>query len=232
MTDSYLAPAPAPKQLDIIADTILRGPRQTPGDLSTSPENKTPGDLSTGGKSKTPGDLSTTMKQIDARRKKLGVTIGKLCAAAKIHPDTYDDARAGRSRPRPVTIRKLARALAMLAAGQEGEDPRTLCQSYLQFITVDLARRSGWDPQLMLAQNFEAENTNDPVWLQASRLRRCAIYLLVEGLYLGKAKIAAAIGVTRQAVHKTVAAIESERDRDSALDTLMETMMLQLKVTR
>jgi hypothetical protein len=56
---SYLAPAPAPRQLDIIADTVLCAGRQNRTDLSTTgnPKNRT--DLSTIAKIENRTDLST-----------------------------------------------------------------------------------------------------------------------------------------------------------------------------
>lgn len=166
------------------------------------------------------------MKRVDRRRKDLHVTIARLCAAAGIHGDTYEDARAGRSKVRASTVARLERALEALSAGEAPAAKLSLCQAYLRSITVQLAVKTGWDPELMLTQDFSSENTEDPVWLQASRLRRCAVYLVVEGLRLGKADIGRAVGVSRQAIHKSVAAIEAERERDAAFDALMSGMML------
>ncbi len=120
-------------------------------------------------------------------------------------------------------------ALDRLSAGTEAQEPRTLCLALLRLITADFSKRAGWDPQLMLSQSFAEERPQDPVWLQASRMRRCAIYVLVEGLFISKAAIGKAIGHSRQAVHKTVAAIEMERDRDNAFDKAMQAMMDTVK---
>lgn len=231
MTDSYLALAPPPRQLDIIADTILRE-AETRTDLSTILTTKTRTDLSTAAISKTRTDLSTSLKRLAERRKKAGVPVARWLAAANVNRDTYFSALKGASNIRPSTVDKLSTALDALSAGEAAAEKLSLCQAYLRSITVQLATKTGWDPELMLSQIFTAENTNDPVWLQASRLRRCAVYLLVEGLNLGKANIGRAIGVSRQAVHKSVATIEAERDRDAGFDSLMSGMMLQVKGQR
>lgn len=215
MSDSYLAPAPAPRQLDIIADTRL---------------SETPGVLSTARKTKTPGVLSTDIKEIEKRRLKAGISIPRLCSDAGIHPRSYEVARGGKGGVRNSTLAKLSGALDRHGQRIEPEERRTLCQSYLRKITRELARQSGWDPDLMLNQDFSSENTNDPVWLQASRLRRCAIYLVVEGLFEGKrAPVARAVGISRQAVHKGVAAIEAERMRDDAFDKKMQSAIDEMK---
>lgn len=233
MSDSYLAPAPAPapRQLDIIADTILRGV-ETRTDLSTGTARETRTDLSTAPRAQTRTDLSTKLKQMAERRKKVGISVARWLAVANVTRDTYFSALKGASNIRQSTVEKLAAALDALSAGEAPAEKLSLCQAYLRSMTVQLAIKTGWDPELMLSQNFAAENSNDPVWLQASRLRRCAVYLLVEGLNLGKANIGRAIGVSRQAIHKSVAAIEAERDRDAIFDGLMSTMMLQVKGER
>ena len=214
MSSSYLAPAP--RQLDIVADTILA--------------EKNQGELSTAGKPKNQGELSTyNIKTLETRRIKHRIPIAKLCANAGIHTDTYDDARKGSSATRQATYEKINRALNQLVAGADVDVRRTLCQATLRLVTAQLARNTGWDPQLMLAQDFSAECPQNPVWKQAARLRRCAIYLLVEGLGLGKAEIGHAIGMTRAGAQKAVKEIEAERDRSVEFDALMQNMMVQLK---
>jgi len=239
MTSAYLAPAP--RQLDIVTDTVLaRDPKLAPscqpngaaengGYLSTARETKTRGHLSIVPQKETGPYLSTAdMKKLDARRRRFGIAIPALCAAAGLHPNTYNDAKSGRSRTRRSTCEKLNAALNRLAAGAAADDRRTLCQMMLRLVTAQFSRAAGWDPAQVLAQDFSKEAAT-PVWRQAARMRRCAIYLLVEGGGIGKATIGHAIGITRQAVQKAVAEIEAARDGDHAFDALMQTMMVQLK---
>lgn len=230
MTDSYLAPAPAPKQLDIIADTILRQNPKMAAICQPGGARENGSHLSTGTKNENGSHLSTSLKAIDARRRKAGIPRQKLCEMAGIHINTYRFALEGHANSRRRTLARLNEAMNQLAAGRAAQKSETLCMIALRLVTEKMAIGSGWDPQLMLSQNFEAENSNDPVWLQASRLRRCAIYLLVEEMRaVGKAEIAHAIGITRQAVHKGVAAIEAERERDPAFHTLMQGVVATLK---
>ncbi len=122
--------------------------------------------------------------------------------------------------------------MSRIVAGQQADVRRTICQSYLRSLTWEMATRSGWDPEMMVNQDFSGEECpNDPVWRQAARLRRCAFYLLVEILHVGKADMAHAIGISRQAVHKGVAAVEAERDRDPQFDALMQGMVDRMKAT-
>ncbi|MFT4115439.1 hypothetical protein [Bradyrhizobium sp.] len=230
---SYLASAPTPRQLDIIADTALRSSVKNHSDLSTDRKPENHSGSSTETAKKNHSDLSTERgKRISSRRKQLGISTSALISAAGVYPQTYFLAIRGSTNTRGSTYDALERALDRLAAGVIPSAKLSLCQAYLRTITVQLAVKTGWDPELMLSQDYGAENTNDPIWLQASRLRRCAIYLLVEGLDLGKADIGRAVGVSRQAIHKSVAAIEAERERDGAFDGLMSTMMLQVRGER
>ncbi|UPJ43916.1 hypothetical protein IVB40_07555 [Bradyrhizobium sp. 40] len=232
---SYLAPAPAPRQLDIIADTALNltfAPRSTNRSGSSTKALNSNRSGSSTVSSKPNHSGSSTIAAIDRRRKAAGVSHEKLCRAADVHLGNWFCLLRGQHAPKQATIDKLNDALDALASGEAPAQKLSLCQAYLRSVTVQLAIQRGWDPELMLSQDFTSENTNDPVWLQASRLRRCAVYLLVEGLQFGKANIGRAIGVSRQAVHKSVAAIEAERDKDAGFDVLMSSMMLQVKGKR
>lgn len=232
MTDSYLAPAPAPRQLDIIADTILSaGENRT--DLSTLAQRPNRTDLSTKIKIGNRTDLSTDRaKRIATRRKLLGVSTSALAAAADLHLQTYFAAIRCPASTRASTLDALEMALDRFAGGVTPTKRLTIYESRLFDLISQLAIKTGWEPEVMLSQNFAAENTNDPVWLQASRLRRCAIYLMVEGMKCSKADIGRLIGVSRQAIHKSVAAIEAERDRSEEFHELMATMMLRIRGQR
>jgi hypothetical protein len=249
IADTALSALETPRALSTIsgAQTPRGLSTKTPGGLSTARVNKTPGAsstkppgyLSTSEDDQTPGASSTKspgllspdgMQKFEARRRTQGVTIPDLCATAKIHPDTYRALRRGQNLARPQTMTVLNRALAQLAAGGAASEPKTLCMVLLRVLTAQMARSIGADPAKILGQDFRAENTNDPLWLQAARLRRCAIYLMVEGVEIGKAKIGAALGLTRQAIHKCVVNIEGEREADPEFDRLMQSMIEIVKV--
>lgn len=255
MTTEYLGRR-KPRQLDIIDDPELRKKSENRPYLSTGPQAQNGADLSTGQGLENRGDLSTTrplenrpdlstvtapengpdlstgFRRFDARRKSLGVSIARLCATAGVHPNTYETAQKGSTITRPTTMSKLRRALDRLSSGEKADAPRSLCESYIRYLTARVAEKVGADPQAVLATKFDAENTNDPVWLQASRLRRAAIYLVVEGVGISKASVGHAIGVSRQAVFKSVAMIEMERDRSVEFDHMMRAMMINVAVEK
>ncbi|MDN3278799.1 hypothetical protein QWJ07_31370 [Frankia sp. RB7] len=231
MTTS-LAPALAPRQLDIINDTALRAASKTPGELSTKPKTETPGELSTSQKSKTPGELSTTMAHIDRRRRELSVTVASLCSAAGIHGDTYEDARAGRSKVRLSTVRRLEQALDRFAIGYRPAERLTIGEKCMRDLMVEIAVYLGLDPETVLAQDYSSEKTNDDEYMRNCNVRRCAIYLMVEGMRFPKAAVARVAGFSRQAAHKTVTAIERKRQQDTELDKLLGDMMLKARGER
>jgi hypothetical protein len=235
----YLAKSP---QLDIIDDTPLALAKNGSHSSSVIPLKNgsylsTVAAVENGSHSSTVaavenGSHSSTdgLRRLDARRRKAKISVQDLCADAGIHANTYRFGLEGHAATSPRVMTKLKRSLDRLAAGEEPDIRRTMCMALVRFLTWHVAGLVGVDPDQVLACDFSHERPTDKVWLQAARIRRCAVYLLVEGprLRVGAATVAAAIGQKRQAVHKAVAAIETERDRDPEFDALMRSLMLQL----
>lgn len=227
-----------PRQLDIITDTALaeNAPAylrpaaliKNVGDLSTAAPPKNVGDLSTAPRNENVGDLSTAMRRVEARRKELGISISKLCAMAGIHPNTYRMVQKIHPSVRRRTVTRLTDAIKRLAKGEKPTKPLSLLQSWIRYLTADMARTFGLDVETVLATNFEAENSNDPVWLQGSRMRRYAMYLLVEGVGIEKAAIGHAATVSRQAVFKAISVTELERDRDEQFNRIIRDAMIRI----
>lgn len=229
MTDSYLAPAPAPRQLDIIADTALAADFANHSDLSTKTKVRNHSDLSTKPQNANHSDLSTDRaKRIAARRNELGVSTSALIAAAGLYPQTYFMALRGRANTRASTFDALEKALDRFAVGYTPAGRRTIGEKCLRDLIIEISERLGLDPEAVLAQDFSSENTNDAVYMQNCHVRRCATYLMVEGMSFGKAAVARLVGVSRQAVHKTGSAIEKKRERDASLDKMLGDMMLKI----
>ncbi|MBR0700159.1 hypothetical protein JQ599_09630 [Bradyrhizobium diazoefficiens] len=215
------APALAPRQLDIIVDTALAVDFKNVTDLSTAHARKNVVDLSTARSAGNVTDLSTAMKAIERARKERKISVQRLCAIAGIHPNTYWNARKGVAPMRHRTMERLQ--AAMSGKSRPAAHSRTVVQSYLRRLIRDFARQQGLDPEAVVNQDFSSECTNDPTWLLGSQLRRYAMYVLVEGLLDGqRAPIAGAAGISRQGVHKAVAAIEQKRMSDDAFDQWMQ----------
>lgn len=246
------ARARKPRQLHIIDDTSLardekkRAPYLMPGpllknrgDLSTATPPRNRGDLSTATPPQNRGDLSTAsrtavkaaiasgeIRRLDAKRKALGVSVAKLCAAAGIYPLTYTLAVRGKVATRVVTVRKIAEALRRFQKGETPSAPRSMLEQLLRLMIVQISEELQVDPQTVFDTDFSSENTNDPKWLQASRIRGAAIYVIVEGAGISKAAAAHAAGVSRQAAFKAVAVAELQRDRDQNFDRIMRNLIV------
>lgn len=233
MTDSYTAPSRAPRQLDIIADTALAKDLDNAVRSSTAPKNAIAVRSSTAAKSDNAVRSSTiTITTIEARRIKLGITVREICVEADIRTETYYNSRANRFPTLHQTLLKLDKALDRFAAGTGHNKPETLCLAVLNLLIVELSVAAGLDPDIILLMDFSSECSNDPQWRAASRIRRQAMYILVEGIEIaGKADIAHALGnITRQGVHKAISTAEKERMADPRLDETMDVFIRRLKV--
>ncbi len=228
-----IALARAPKQLDIIADTVLSADIANHSDLSTRTKVKNHSDLSTNPQNANHSDLSTDRaKRIAARRKEAGVSTSALIAAAGLYPQTYFFALRGKSNTRASTFDALEKALDRFAVGYTSADRRTIGESCLRDLMIGIAVRMGLNPEDVLAQDFSSEKTNDDVYMRNCRVRRCAVYLMIEGMRFPKAAVARVAGFSRQAAHKTVTAIEKRRLSDPDLDRMLGDMMLKVRGER
>lgn len=251
MTDTYIARARAPQQLDIIDDTTLRGdrkatpyiapgsPRITGGDLSTAAALVRGGDLSTATPRVAGGDLSTAkrstikadmasggMGRIEAKRKEIGVSISKLCLTAGIKPRTYQLALRGKVATRIATVRSIADALRRFQSGEKPRAPRTLLEMTYRMVITTICELMNVDAQTVFDTDFTSENSNDPKWLRSSRIKGAAVYLMVEGLGISKASAGYLASMSRQAAFKAVATAEMARDKDEDFDRIMRKMIV------
>jgi len=147
-----------------------------------------------------PGALSTDqMDGLDTRRRALGVTVTKLLAEAGVDPRVWERGLAGHVTPQQRTLIKLARALDRVAfcAREVGAEPRRA-----------LDARGQSCPQ-------------DPAWLAASRARQLAFYAAHVELQVSLSALAAALGTSKQRVHKAVNRVEDLRDLVD-LDALLD----------
>jgi len=136
---------------------------------------------------------------LDERRQAAGLTVGRLCALAGVTERSYRRILAG-ARPSPATLDKLRAAL-------DGATPRLpleLVPGLVRTATALLAALSGAKPELMLAQDFSVQRPFNRDWLEAAKLRRLAIAILIAELGLERGAVGRALGMTRQAVHATL----------------------------
>ena len=147
---------------------------------------------------------------------------------AGVYPGTYRSVRLGLAETRPATMAKLTGALNRLATGEKADAPRSIIEIMVRMLIGHMAREESLDPAAVLSTDFETQRPSDAAWLKAVTMRRAAVYLMVEGLGVGKADMGHVLGISRQAVHQSVAAIEAERDRDDDFDRHMRSMMIMV----
>jgi hypothetical protein len=220
-----------PRQLHLVDDTDLAndGTHSSTAAKGAAGTHSSTAEVIGAGTHSSTAQRKALLKKIEAIRREHEISIARLCAEARVHPNTYRELRRGSCIPLHITLVKLTSAIGRIRAGQEAAMERTIIQSFVRILTWEFSEKGGWDPQEMLAQDFSSEKTNDPVWLAGSHMRRCAIYIVVEVLGVGKAKLANAIGLTRQAVHKSVAAIECKRMDDEVFDLHMQAAVERAK---
>ena len=158
---------------------------------------------------------------IDHRRVLAGVSLSALLIAAGVGRRTWERLRAGHVTPQRRTLVKLSRALDLLAGTAPAPAPAPkVVAAFYRAAALFLAHELGADPAQVLADEGQS-CPQDPAWLRASRARQAAFYLAHVELGVTHSALAAAVGTTKQRVHKAVNRIEDLRD-DEGLDALLE----------
>jgi transcriptional regulator with XRE-family HTH domain len=165
------------------------------------------------------------VRDVDARRRRLGLSNAGLCRRADVHPTTWLYLRRGEQRPSKETLTRLNAALDRHAHGGEGQ-ARSYGQNLYRLVVTYLARFSGFDVATAQAAafDFKTQKPQDPEWLALARLRQLAIYVVSVEMQVGNAELARAIGCTRQNVFKARNVVEDRRDLDPRLHEAIATI--------
>jgi hypothetical protein len=149
---------------------------------------------------------------IEAERKRSGLSVRQLCLRAKIHQTTYWRVKTGREpRFKAHTIGKLRKALSGKPVPQvSGLAPETLLTAYRAYCAL-AAPEFGADPRKVLDADPSLRANASPEWALAARVRAVAVYCVVVEFGVAAARVAAAIGLTRQAVSQMVRRVEELR---------------------
>lgn len=177
---------------------------------------------------------------IDARRIEALITIEALCAEAGVSLRTWWRLRKQPDSAQDRTLRRLSLALGRLierkaaksraierasamagpvnpaAAGEAGQ-----VETVLRMATSVLAVQAGADPLAVLATDFTVQKPLNPGWLEASQLRRAAMWLLIVVLGLSRAAVAAAAGCSRQNIKQALDACERRQETDPDFAALL-----------
>jgi transcriptional regulator with XRE-family HTH domain len=164
---------------------------------------------------KPPKVVARGFAAIERRRRALGLSCRKLATAAGLSARAYARLKAGVT----ATMRKRTRAAlhAALDAAPRAAPADTFVALHRGAMTL-FARELGADPETVLATDFSKQTSVNPAWLMAARIRRLAMCVLADELDIPKARIAHAIGVTKQNVGQAVTQISDLRDRDPKIE--------------
>lgn len=174
--------------------------------------------------------LDPRIERLESLRAAKEISHSALCSVARVHPSTWFYLRSGDQAPRGKTLDRLERGLAALI----GEQPRpaNLIAAFVRAAEAIVLMQVAGDRRLMRELTPDrlrrGKHRQLPKAIEAGRLARIGIYLAAVEFEVGNAELARALGVTRQAVHKTRNAIEDLRERPS-VDALLERCRALLK---
>lgn len=162
------------------------------------------------------------VRAIERRRRDIGMSHVDLLRAAGVDRDAWRDMRSGKTTAKEATIARLNAAL-------EGQRPKPRAEAIVAFyraLMALLAKETGLNPDVVLAQDFSTERPNNPDWLRAAKLRRIAIYIAAVELDLGEkhvnARIGRAIGCSRQNIKQARDQVDELRESDIAVAALID----------
>ncbi len=156
-----------------------------------------------------------TFDQIEDARIRLGWSQRTLALRAGTKPDVYYRAARGKVVPRARTLRRWAMALALPEPSARAVPDMTqaLILATFRGFAAHFAALHGLDAATALASDPGLRANASASWRDAARVRELAVYCTVTELNLSGSKVAAAIGLTKQAVSLMLRRVEDLRDQ-------------------
>ncbi len=161
-----------------------------------------------------------TFADIDQARRAAGLSVLALCAASGVAYPTYWRAATGQGVARPSTLRRLRAGLTAPPQAKPPVNEALTAYAYRGFLAA-YAQAAGVDLEAVLASEPKRRANSNALWREAARLRALAVYSTAKKFDLRGARLAAAIGLTRQAVSLMFRRVEDMRD-DPDIDALIE----------
>lgn len=150
----------------------------------------------------------------------LNVEITALCAQARVGRKTYHNARAGICEPTRDTVQRLHAALSRFTLRDRGDGrPLEAHFCYLSAIVI-ASLQLGAEPTAVMAHDPGRKATGSKEWLEASRVRRLALWIANGLMGQSQAELGRAAGMSRQAVRTAV--MECDADEDFALGAIRD----------
>lgn len=167
-------------------------------------------------------NISTIERQCRLHR----ISASKLCAAAGVSPATWQHARKHPASIRRGTLARLSAALDRLIDHDPFQRKPDVIACLHALIVDMLAIEINVSPAAVRAQSMSPQRPTNVVWLQAARLRRLAIYLLVVECDVRRALVADELGMSRQNISQ---AIHWVREADPIYTAAAANCALRLK---
>jgi hypothetical protein len=157
--------------------------------------------------------------ELDVMMKNAGVTAAAVCRLAQLHPSYFSRLRAGEFKLTIKNANRIRLAIARLRRGDNNVDDALPSACY-RLAVAYVAHARGRTPDFVLSADPGKRATADPIWMEASQMRRWAIYIANQYLNLPQAELARAAGMSKAAVSYAMNDVEDERG-DPALEALL-----------
>jgi hypothetical protein len=171
-----------------------------------------------------------------------------LCASSTVHPDvariskglqsekrslaqflrfagvtyaTWWSLSRGKHAPASRTLKRLNAAWEGRPLATTETKPPVVIAAFHRIVMVMLCNDLGLDRNAVLATDFSKQRPQNQQWRQASEIRMFAVYITAVELCVENVDVAAALGISRQAVKKARDRVEDLRERP-AIDELIE----------
>ena len=155
---------------------------------------------------------------IERERKRLKIPVARLCRQAGMDAKNYARIRGGERCPRGDTLARLAAALAACKRGDK--DNALAGRPLFRLVLAQLAREVGIDVAAALEHKPQQKATANPEWMEISRLRDVACYILNTVLGMSNAEVARAAGVTPPAITVAIRKVEDKREAHPELEAV------------
>ena len=155
--------------------------------------------------------FSARLEAVEKKRLRLGISRRELAELSGVSERAMTYAVSGIKAMRPSTLRRLERALSAWRAASPAPD---ITAAAYRGLLVAFAAECGVPADRLLAADPRHERG------AIARARMRAVYLMVTELGFTMTAVAELVGVTKQAVSKSMRDIEDERD-DPAIDALI-----------
>jgi len=148
-----------------------------------------------------------------------GVTPAMLARVAGVHPSHLSRMRAGKL---PVPEAMLARLRYGVVRLRTGEGDAVAINALNRALIVICAVEMGQDPLAVQGTDPNSKQMRLEGWLARVFVHWVARHVMCDCFGLKQAQVAEALGVTRQAVHKSVRQVIEREEQDPAFAAALE----------